>query len=248
MRPKKENDKITFVDQEKGIFAYTDYTEDLWNKIKETNWHKNGEYLYCSKLGMYLHRFVMANWYGEDVLMDFTDKKFVVDHIDNDGFNCEISNLQFVHEDENKTKGFSYDKKRLECTSSFALNFFKDFATGFYQITIAFNEIFLINMGETNIPIVKLYLLYDDDSSRVLFDSLTMLNELKKEKTIDFSRLGYRDIKFQEDNYMKVKPEDRDKAIVEVDGELYMNLSSKKIRFIKIQPDKKLYSDNYKHE
>ncbi|WP_202707218.1 HNH endonuclease [Sporosalibacterium faouarense] len=239
---KKENGKIIIHIKEKNVYAYTNYEKSLWNKIKSTRWHVNGEYLFCSKLNMYFHRYVMEHWYGKKVLKEFTEKGFVVDHIDNDGNNCEITNLHFIPADENLTKAHSYDKKRPKCRRNFALNFFKDFETGLYQITIGFNKESYIVLDNKTIPIASLFLLYADDSSQVLYDSLTIINELDTKGKIPFARLGYIDIKYKEPVFCKPNSEDYNSPMIQIDGEWYMNLSSQKIWIERISPDKELYS------
>ena len=75
---------------------------------------KNGKYFYNAKLG-YLHRYIMEKWYTKEILDTMTADNFVVDHMDGDGFNCNINNLCFLSRNENVAKGNTLD---IECKNT----------------------------------------------------------------------------------------------------------------------------------
>ena len=144
--------------------GFTSYRDDYYAELTSVTWHRQNGYLRNSKLG-YLHRYIASKWYGIDLLEEITSAGWVVDHLNNDGFDCTISNLAFLHSDENKAKGFTVDKKRHELRERLALNFFRDFSTGMYQMTLFFNEeaYFQDPVTEQNVPVVGVRLLYDCD-------------------------------------------------------------------------------------
>ncbi|WP_077324629.1 HNH endonuclease [Virgibacillus siamensis] len=110
--------------------AYTEYNEELFNILKSYTWTVKGEYLYSNKLKKYLHRYVMEFYYGKEAIDEANKKNFVVDHIDNNGFNCRVSNLCFIPNNLNKAKGLTFDKRRIEMKEDMTLTFYKDFSTG----------------------------------------------------------------------------------------------------------------------
>ena len=69
---------------------------------------------------------IMEKWYTKEILDTMTADNFVVDHMDGDGFNCNINNLCFLSRNENVAKGNTLD---IECknTEHIALKMFKDF-------------------------------------------------------------------------------------------------------------------------
>ena len=52
----------------------------------------------------------MRKWYGDDEYEKMKSDGYVVDHMDNDGYNCCIDNLCSLIDDENKAKGMTVDK------------------------------------------------------------------------------------------------------------------------------------------
>ena len=165
--------------------------DDYKDEMCSVTWTINNGYLFNKKLG-YLHIFVVKKWYGEDHYAEMLKAGFVVDHMDNNSFNCTITNLSFLSADENKAKGFTVDKLS-EDKSHIALSLFKDFNTGLYQITIHFNypaTAKITNLSEAAV-IELAYLLYEDDYRIVLNDAREILykydqNYIFEPETLNF--------------------------------------------------------------
>lgn len=161
-----------------GMFhAVASIRDDYRDELMSVTWGKNGKYFYNAKLG-YLHRYIMEKWYTKEILDTMTADNFVVDHMDGDGFNCNINNLCFLSRNENVAKGNTLD---IECknTEHIALKMFKDFQTELIQITIFFNyPAKLILEGLERDAVVELaFLLYDADYRIVINDArLIMLD------------------------------------------------------------------------
>jgi hypothetical protein len=241
-----EGDKIIFKSDKRNKLGYTDYTEELWEKINAVKWVINGEYIYSPQLKMYLHRFIMAHWYGEDILKQSKANGFIVEHHDNDGFNCLISNLSFAPEPINKAKAYTYDKDRIEMMRDVAINFYKDFNTGQYQITIAFNKQTLLWIPEKNkfVDIVKMFLLYDDDFIRTFQDAQIILHEMKQYKKLDLSKLRYKKMEYEEAIHMPLPSSDEeDNVFFEHNGKIAIRLGTDKAFINQVPPNKKLYED-----
>ena len=130
-----------------------DYAEYLLNTLLINNISKeqflaldprkrrslNNGYPYNATLGGGLHRYIIAKWYGEDMLKEMTEKGFIVEHMNNNHMDCRICNLEFMKGNRNVAKGQYFDKESEALRHSIAVSIFKDFTTGNYQITIGCN-------------------------------------------------------------------------------------------------------------
>jgi hypothetical protein len=104
-------------------------------------------------------------------------KGFVIDHIDNDGFNCLYENLEFLTRIKNwHYKGNYYDRERTEKSSIAAVNIFKKKGGDKFQITIGFNAPFSNQQGQT---ISRAFFVYDTlDYDLVLSDALLLVESV----------------------------------------------------------------------
>lgn len=133
-------DSVTIIRPDRNEIMFTTYREDYWEELSSQTWRLNSQgYPTCSKLGD-LHRYIVAKWYGEDTLEEFTENGYVVDHLDNIHYNCKVSNLEFLKKDFNTAKGQWLDKQVKELEHQYALAIYKDFITECYQITIGMNN------------------------------------------------------------------------------------------------------------
>lgn len=253
MKIDHDGERIYFYPEHETKLAYTDYEEKLWEKIQSTSWHvkrnknKNKEktYINSSKLGL-LHRVVMAHWYGEEALAQADKMKYVVDHMDNDGFNCYLENLCFIPKERNTAKGLTYDKKRAEAIDMLALNIFKDFETQLFQITIAFNKPTGYKINDQLVVITDTKLLYENDFERTLFDAEKILHEFTKYGFVDTNKLNHIEMEYNEAIPVVLSPDEMNAPIIERDGKILLNLDSGHIRIDKIAPNKDLYKKNKK--
>jgi hypothetical protein len=133
-------DTITISRDEWDALAFATYREDYYEELSTHAWSLKKGYPDNATLGGGLHRYMMAKWYGEDVLKDFTDRGYVVDHMNNNHMDCRITNLEFLKKAYNTAKGQAFDVDAREMQYRIAVNIFKDFTTGYYQITIGCND------------------------------------------------------------------------------------------------------------
>ena len=126
------------------------------------------------------------------------DADFVVDHMDNDGFNCCIDNLSFLLSNENKAKGLTLDIYSKEKTH-IALTMFNDFDTGLKQITIAFNypAKAIISSLERPAVIHLAYLLYNAKYEIVINDARKILYDYYNIYSFDVEKLNFDDYHIQ---------------------------------------------------
>ena len=91
------NDEIHISKEGWPLIGLTTYREDYYEELTSKTWaltKANSEtddkgYLSNKTLGV-LHRYIVAKWYGQDVLDTMTQKGFVVDHLNNNHTDCRI--------------------------------------------------------------------------------------------------------------------------------------------------------------
>jgi hypothetical protein len=247
---------INFTNKEINFYGYTTYTEEVWKNIKDLNWYvddnklKKGEktYIYTgsTKFGKYkdLHQIIMLTWYGVDNIKEAYDKRFIVEHHDNDAFNCLIENLSFASNDINIAKAHTYDKERPRLIGKVTVHFFKDFKSGKYQITLGFNEPYTLVEGSKRTNVTAMYLLYDDDFRLVFMDASRIVWDLLEKDSIDLSLLRYIDREIQPDIYIFAKEGEKLPSFTIIDGKPFVILSNKPESFLRLErvsPKKGLY-------
>ena len=185
-----DGDTITISHSDGDFIATASLREDYEGEIQSVTWSKNGNYVYSQKLGVYLHIYIMKKWYGEDVYDQMKTSGYIVDHMDNNGYNCCIDNLCFLTYDENIAKGHTVDKKSKNKTH-IALSLFKDFYTQNIQMTIVFNYPAIAKISSINSPAVieLVYLLYDCEYEIVLNDARAILYDYEYNHTFDPEKL-----------------------------------------------------------
>ncbi|GIN62506.1 hypothetical protein J27TS8_24990 [Robertmurraya siralis] len=207
--------------------AYTEYNEELFKLLKSYTWSINGDYLRSGKLNKYLHRYVMEFYYGEESIKEADERGFVVDHIDNNGFNCRISNLCFIPNDLNKAKGLTFDKRRREMVDDLTLTFYKDFKTGQFQITISFNKEFVYVHEGKVIQVDRAYYLYENDFELVLNDASKILQQVQKNGEFDETKLSHQKMLYVPSTYIELKESEKEGSIIERNGKHYLILNDK---------------------
>ena len=169
--------------------------EDYAYDLQRVTWSENKGYLQSS-LGT-LHSFIARKWYTEEVYREMIDNGFVVEHMDDDGFNCTIENLCFLPFSENIAKGHTLDKYTKD-KRYIALNIFKDFQTQLYQISIVFNYSARLICDNIHDAVIDMaFLLYDDSYEMVINDARHIMLEYSRNKTFTPSKLSFIDYKFE---------------------------------------------------
>lgn len=209
--------------------AVTTYCAEHYNKIAEREWRKdNNGYIVNSSFG-YLHRHIMRLWYGEEVLNDMTQKGYVVDHMNNDHTDCRISNLEFLKKAYNTAKGQSFDVDAKELKWRIAVNLFKDFSTGCYQITIGCNDTIVFKDADGEVKYVNVIrLLYDCDYSIVINDAENILREYDTTGTISLNCTHACRIRIETAPIFPLTAEEKNSGIVWRDGVPYLVLGTGK--------------------
>lgn len=210
---KKRGIPLTLTHNEKQIyfrnddwdnFGFTDYTEEIYSELITVNWYiDKSKYDKSKKTYIYtgstkfngkkdLHLVVMILWYGFDKLKQAHDLKFIVEHHDNNAFNCLIHNLSFASNDINLSKAHFYDKRRVEAAPKILIDLYKDFNTQKYQLTVGFNAIFQVNKSDGTSDIVSaMRFIYSDYFDLVILDAMKMLVLLMANSALEFNKYDY---------------------------------------------------------
>lgn len=216
------NDEIHITREGWERMAFTSFRDDYYNQLISYTWTLDGEYLRNKKLG-YLHRYIMEKWYGKEMLDELTTKGYVVDHMNNEGTDCRISNLEFLKKSYNTAKGQAFDVDAKELQWRIAVSIFKDFSTGYFQITIACNDA-IVGTDETGQEyyVYAIMLLYDCDYSIVINDAENILRVFETEGKILVSQTHSCDTKVRKAIDIQLTNDEKDGAIVMRDGIPYL--------------------------
>lgn len=231
MKISHENDTIYFSDPEIQKLGYTNYTSELWDIISNTTWtvkkdnSGNPKYIRSSQLNKMLHQVVIDFYFTEEVRISAYNKNFIVEHLDNDGFNCRISNLYFLHKQTNTYKGWHFDKRSRESIPIVSIRMFHIIENKRFQITAAFNYPFTSHT--TGKEICRVKLLYDTSYEIVFQDAETLLDYILGNMKFDIPELRkilrYKDIRIEEYELIK-QPEEyptlQGGSCIEIDGKM----------------------------
>jgi hypothetical protein len=233
---------ITFSNGDETKIGYTDDVEGLRRIVEASSWSNwKNKYIYSSKYKNYLHQVVMEFWHGTENFQKSKGMGFVVDHIDNNGFNCQIENLYFLHSKKNlHYKGNWYDPLRAEKSTIAALQIFSNFKQNKFQITIGFNKPFI---GNTGIEISSVWLLYCDKSyDLVLSDALHILESLDK-GMINFTELRHNKGKYKTVSRIQTSSKNALKGgnVIQINGEWHI-VKGEGFKIESIAPDKDLWN------
>lgn len=207
--------------------AVTTYCAEYYDKIAGREWRKdNNGYIVNSSFGS-LHRHVMRLWYGKEVLNDMTQKGYVVDHMNNDHTDCRISNLEFLKKAYNTAKGQAFDVDAKELKWRIAVNLFKDFSTGCYQITIGCNDTIIFKDADGKEKYVNVIrLLYNCDYSIVVNDAENILREYDTIGTISLNCTHACGIRIETAPIFQLTDEEKNSSIIWRGGVPYLVLGT----------------------
>lgn len=222
-------DTITIMRDDWERSALATYREDYYQELSSHTWGLKNGYPSNSTLGGGLHRYMMAKWYGEDVLAQFTEMGYVVDHMNDDHMDCRITNLEFLKKAYNTAKGQSFDVDSREMRFRIAINIFKDFTTGCYQITIGCNDPIVNKMPDgTTRWVNEIKFLYNCDYSIVINDAENILLIYETEGRIEISRNNACDVRICYAPDIQMTEEEKNQALVMRDGQWYLVIGNGK--------------------
>lgn len=236
---KVENNEILFIPKIEGInaLAKTEYVEEIWNIVKDKNWtiKKNSQdkpkYLYCNQLQKTLHQVVIDYYFSEELRKKYYSQGFIIEHLNNNGFDCRISNLYFMLSPRNKYKGILFDQQVSELIDKVSIRIFHILENRTFQIIICFNV--PLKSQATGKILDALYLLYEYDYDLVFQDAEWLVKYFSTQTAFSlknfqkYLRFNQGLIQESDDIYDQINQQNPDihpGSIVEYDGELQIIL------------------------
>ena len=240
---KADGERITILRKKFNVLAFTSFSEEILETLNQTTWTPSDGYMRSQKFGS-LHKHVMVLKYGEDVIREAYDNDFVIDHINNNGFDCMYTNLEIIPRKLNAAKGLTYDEEREKHIEFFALNFSKDEDTNEFQIGIGFNKPVDILLNGAIYPIASIYFKYGQDYKNTFLEAHSILNELSNTKSLKISNLRAERILIRPADVIKQREgESLDSGFIMRDGQVYFMQGSNHTRIVQVAHNKDLHRE-----
>lgn len=201
------NDTIAINIKGMNKLAFVDYSEEMLEIIKKARFRvprteetrKNYKYPYSNEYGKTLHQIAFDHMFSEEFRKELYDKDFIIEHLDNDGFNCVCSNLYFLLKVKNTYKGWHFDKITMNFVATVSIRIYHILENKTFQIVLCFNETFVSKNTGESLAVIKM--LYPYDYEIVLQDAEQIFESIIKTKSISIQqweeRYRYKDIKFE---------------------------------------------------
>ena len=193
------NDRIEFVPQDTSVqrLGFTDYTPQLWQMLTAKKWRikrAKGKPKYIYSGSHSLHHFVLDYYWGAGAAKAANDRGMIVEHLNNNGFDCTIQNLFILNKIKNTNKGFYFDPLVQKMIPIVALRLYHVLDNKTFQIVICFNKSYV--NPETGGRLRTIKLLYPYNYDIVLQDAETILEFFEDCETIEIQEL-LRPLRFQ---------------------------------------------------
>lgn len=213
------NDTISISIKGMSKLAFVNYTDELFEIIKSARFRvpKNQEqidkykYPYSNKYKKYLHQIVYDYYFGEDFRKKSYGLGYIIEHLDNDGFNCDISNLFILKKVKNTYKGWNFDKEVKKSLSIIGMRIYHILSNQTFQITIAFNQSFVNDESGKDLSTIRL--LYDYNYEIVLQDAEQILESIIETGNVNLTNwremYRYKDIKITYCEDMELTEEEK---------------------------------------
>lgn len=188
------NDCISINIEGMSKLAFVDYSEDMLEIIKKARFRVprtpetrlNYKYPYSNEYGKNLHQIVFDFYFSEEKRTELYARKYIIEHLDNDGFNCRISNLYFLKDIKNTYKGWHLDKISKESIPIVAMKIYHIYENKTFQIVLFFNQSFVNKSTLNYLQTVKL--LYEYNYEIVLQDAEQILESIINSSKINFDQ------------------------------------------------------------
>ena len=209
--------------------AYITKDPELLEEVLKYTWTDTKEehpYLQCSKLKTTLHKFVLSFLYGEEYVQLMLDEKNIIEHLDNNGFNCAYENLHILSEDWNKAKAFSIDKMNEEkiVFPQYCTDVYYDHNDRVFQMQIVMTEDLYIN-DDTGVSLERFVCRYKEFKN--LFIDWIYLLDSKDKGFFEIEKFHANKIYFKERPQLHLPLEEQERPFIIRDGKLYLNLNAK---------------------
>lgn len=215
--------------------AFVDYTPGMYDIIKNARFRnpdteeakENYKYPFSNEYKKTLHQISFDYYFGEELRKEAYSKDYIIEHLDNDGFNCSISNLFLLKKIKNTYKGWNFDKVVDNSKHIAAMTIYHVLENRTFQITIAFNELYRNN--HTGKSLEKIRLLYPYNYEIVLQDAEQIIEALSNRENINFERweeiYRFKDIRIDYATELQLTEEEKQQplgSLVIRDGHYYL--------------------------
>jgi len=256
------NDKIAISIKGMSKLAFVNYTDELFEIIKSARFRvpdtlekiDSYKYPHSNEYKKDLHQIVFDYYFGEEMRKKAYDSGYIIEHLDNDGFNCDISNLFILKKVKNTYKGWNFDKEAQEALPIIGLRIYHILSNRTFQITIAFNQSFVNAKSEKALSTIRL--LYDYNYEIVLQDAEQILESIIETGNIDFNKwrelYRYKDIRISYEEDIELTEEEKKQGygtLIERNGKYYLLIgqSEDSIGFINSIPYEKDWDQEVRH-
>jgi hypothetical protein len=229
------NDKISIniIGMEK--LAFVDYTPEMYDLIRNARFRipeteeakEKYEYPYSNEYKKTLHQISFDYYFGEEIRKEAYSKDYIIEHLDNDGFNCVISNLFLLKKVKNTYKGWNFDKVAHDSKHIAALKIYHILENRTFQLTIAFNEAYRNVYKEKSLGKVRLLYLYNYEI--VLQDAEQIIEAISNRENINFESwkeiYRFKDIRIEYASELELKEEEKKQppgSLIIRDGQYYL--------------------------
>ncbi|MBZ9622943.1 HNH endonuclease [Clostridium sp. FP2] len=238
-------DKIEIIRSSYKKIAFATYDKELFDKISSVTWtltkdSGGKEYIVSKKYGS-LHRLVVAHFYGEDYVTEAYKQGYVIDHMDNNGYECTYENLVTIPRKENVAKGQTYDIERKESIRKFAINITRDFNTKEFQISVIFNKHIDIVENDIVTPLSVIYFKYGTDYKTTFIDARSIINDLNSGGKLNLGHLRCDKYSYKKAEIVFASKEDIESGMYIKDGKMYIIQGSPSTIMLKTNHNKGLH-------
>lgn len=218
-------EKLAFVDYSPKMF---DLIRNARFRIPETEEAKQSyKYPYSNEYKKTLHQISFDYYFGEEFRKEAYTKDYIIEHLDNDGFNCSISNLFLLKKVKNTYKGWNFDKLADDSKHVAALKIYHVLENRTFQITIAFNEAYQNPYNAKSLG--KVRLLYPYNYEIVLQDAEQIIETISHRENINIERwkeiYRFKDIRIEYTPEIELTEEEKKQppgTFVMRDGQYYL--------------------------
>ena len=224
--------------QWKGNKAHISNYPGLLDEVLKHTWtYQKGDHAYLTtsikdddgqRYTIYLHNFVLSYLFGAENLAKMLEPDNIIEHLDNDGLNCNYTNLHILSSNLNKAKAFTIDQETnvpFTVVQTFVAGFYYSQEKKRYQVQIAFNrDVLFHKTGGEIIPVGRITLVYYK-FEQLYVDWLNIM-KFKRTNTFDFAVLRPNRYRIDDRPQLDLTDEEKKMPIVVRDGIPYLLLKT----------------------
>lgn len=229
------DDKISINIKGLNKLAFVDYTPEMYELINNARFRipkdeaarEQYKYPYSNEYKKTLHQISFDYYFGVELREDAYAKDYIIEHLDNNGFNCSISNLFLLRKNKKTYKGWHFDKLVNDNKHIAALTVYHILENKTFQVTIVFNAAY--KNPVTGMLLQKVRLLYSYNYEIVLQDAEQIIEAISNGEEIHFEKwkeiYRFKDIRFEYAAEVELTDEEKKQTpgtLIMRDGQYYI--------------------------